>query len=296
MKFLYSCDIHGDKAKYQKLLDLAKEFGVRNIVIAGDLLPKHAKDRAVIQREFIHGWFKEFLRKVNEENIRFIVILGNDDVEAIESEYQRLISNYEFVIDVSQKKVDIEDCSFIGLSEVLDTPFYRKNRIVIEEGQVMPIQRCNEIEIDCGEKIISSLEWEEYRKSKVPTMKSVLEKLPEITEGKKGIFVFHDPPFGIGLDECRDGDIIGSRDILNYIKEKQPFMTLHGHVHESSQVSGNWYSKVNNTICMNCGQSEFGEKKLYFTAIDTERNLFKRFMVSCDLEKTKAKEMDESIR
>lgn len=287
MKFIYSCDIHGDKDKYEKLLELAINSECRNIVIAGDLLPKKGKDREKLQREFIHGWFKDYLRRVNNCNVRFIAILGNDDVEAIEDDYNSMISNYENVYNIDKTRVDIEDVSFIGLSEVLDTPFFRKNRIAVEEGMTYPIQRHDQIEINKGRTLISKEEWEKYRSIHVPNMSDLLNNLPAVKEGNKGIFVFHDPPFGIGLDMCRDGDVVGSREIARYISLKKPYMTLHGHVHESFEISGKWYEKIGKTICMNCGQTEYEEKDLHFAMIDTIRNLFVRKTKKCnrDLER-----------
>ena len=52
MKFIYSCDIHGDKVKYEKLHRLAIENQIKNIVLGGDLLPKKADLRAPIKRIF----------------------------------------------------------------------------------------------------------------------------------------------------------------------------------------------------------------------------------------------------
>lgn len=285
MKFIYSCDIHGDKNKYEKLLELATESRTKTIVLAGDLLPKKWQNREEVQREFINGWFKDYLKRVNDSGVRFIAILGNDDVEAIEEDYNKMISEYENVYNIDGTKADIDGISFIGFSSVLDTPFYRKNRIVKEDGMTMPIQRHDMIEIEKGTRMITKEEWEKYRDLNIPTMGEKLNSLPEITEGNLGVFVFHDPPYGIGLDVCKDGDIVGSKDMLEYIKTKKPYLSLHGHVHESSKISGKWKEKVGNTTCMNCGQTEYGEKDLHFAAVDTDRNLIIRKIIPCVPEK-----------
>ena len=290
MRFIYSTDIHGDKEKYEKLLELATSSGVQNLVIAGDLLPKNAQDRETLQREFIQGWFKDYLRRLQEAQIRFIAFLGNDDVEAIEEDYLAMIAEFDNVFDVNKKKTDIEDCSFIGLSEVLDTPFFRKTRVTIEDGQKMPVQRHDEIEFGKDKIKMTTTEWEEFRMHNIPKMDELLAGLPEVTEGQKGIFVFHCPPYGIGLDVCKDGDVVGSKEMLAYIQEKQPYMSFHGHIHEASRISGKWYANVGQTICMNCGQSEFGQKDLHIALIDTERGLYKRGIIPCNPEIKKSME------
>ena len=40
MKILYVTDLHGDKEKYKKTLEIAIEKGISVIVNGGDMLPK----------------------------------------------------------------------------------------------------------------------------------------------------------------------------------------------------------------------------------------------------------------
>lgn len=40
MKILYVTDLHGDKKKYRKILDVAIEKEIKVIVNGGDMLPK----------------------------------------------------------------------------------------------------------------------------------------------------------------------------------------------------------------------------------------------------------------
>ena len=277
MKFIYSCDIHGDIDKYEKLFKLTMETGIKNIVVGGDILPKKAAKREPIQREFIRGYFKEYYDKLQKNDIKFISILGNDDLEIVEDEYYEMISAFPNIIDINERKVDVDGVSFIGMAKVLDTPFARKNRIVVEDGQEMPKQRHDEIYINKCRDIISVEEWKKMRETEVERMEDVLDSLPEATEGLKAIFVFHDPPYKIGLDSCRDGDFPGSKAMLKYIENKQPYMTLHGHIHESPECSGKWYTKIGKTICINPGQTEFGEELLHYAIIDTENDYYERF-------------------
>ena len=45
--------------------------------------------------------------------------------------------------------------------------------------------------------------------------------------------------------------------VLGFIKRKQPLLTLHGHIHESPDVSGSWKQKIGRTISMNPGSNAF---------------------------------------
>ena len=53
MKFLYATDLHGDKDKYNKLLELAIDGDIKLIVNGVDMLPKQC-DRHMEQPVFIN--------------------------------------------------------------------------------------------------------------------------------------------------------------------------------------------------------------------------------------------------
>jgi len=84
--------------------------------------------------------------------------------------------------------------------------------------------------------------------------------LVELTKGKKlknSIFLFHSPPYQTTLDRAAlDGKMIdhvpldvhvGSIAIRQFIEEQQPWITLHGHVHESARITGSWKEKIGRT-------------------------------------------------
>ena len=222
------------------------------------------------------------MEKLNSENIRFIATLGNDDLEIVEPDYLEMISKYENIYNIDGKKLDIENTSFIGLSKVLDTPFFRKDRIVVEKGQEMPEQLKEIVYINKCQEPLTIDEWREYRKNNVPYMEQELENLPKPTEGYKGIYIFHDPPFGIGLDNCKTGDKVGSKAMAQFIKNSNAYMSLHGHIHESPKMSGNWYAKLGETICIQPGQSEGGSDELNYVIIDTIQNTYDLKIVKID--------------
>ena len=92
--------------------------------MGGDLLPKKADLRAPIQRRFIKGYFNDYMARLNRENIKFIGILGNDDLEIIEPDYLEMILKYENIYNIDGNQLEIEGISYIGFSQVLDTPFF----------------------------------------------------------------------------------------------------------------------------------------------------------------------------
>jgi len=91
------------------------------------------------------------------------------------------------------------------------------------------------------------------------------------------IFNFHDPPYGTSLDyapKLRDmrqaaGEVehVGSKAVADAIRKYQPFLGLHGHIHESRAIQ-----KVGRTFCVNPG-SEYGEgvlRGVILTLADTK--------------------------
>ena len=62
------------------------------------------------------------------------------------------------------------------------------------------------------------------------------------------------PPANLGLDVCGRGDAVGSEAVHRFIECRQPLMTLHGHIHESPDVSGVWRARLGRTWCVQPGQ------------------------------------------
>jgi len=44
--------------------------------------------------------------------------------------------------------------------------------------------------------------------------------------------------------------------VYEFLEKNQPYMSLHGHIHESPEVSGIWHAKIGETICIQPGQCE----------------------------------------
>jgi Icc-related predicted phosphoesterase len=82
-----------------------------------------------------------------------------------------------------------------------------------------------------------------------------LEQLPTARDYRKTAYIMHSPPFRTNLDRLFDGRWIGSRAIRALVEKYQPYLTLHGHIHESSEISGTYWDRIGKPICINPGQS-----------------------------------------
>ncbi|MGE5317991.1 MAG: metallophosphoesterase family protein, partial [Chloroflexota bacterium] len=64
---------------------------------------------------------------------------------------------------------------------------------------------------------------------------------------EKAIFMMHSPPYDSLLDKIPGNRSIGSKAIADFIKNKQPYITLHGHAHETSEITGEWHQITGRT-------------------------------------------------
>jgi len=114
-------------------------------------------------------------------------------------------------------------------------------------------------------------DWQAYAAT-LPTIEDELNFLPHPRNVDKAIYVIHMPPAGLGLDMCHDGRCVGSRALTAFIEKERPLFSLHGHVHESPQVSGRWHNTIGRTTCIQPGQ---GPTFTYVT-LDLDTGTFER--------------------
>ena len=275
MKILYVTDLHGDKNKYEKSLKLAKENNIKVIINGGDMLPKEC-NRHQEQPLFITKYLREYFKELKKHGITYLAMLGNDDLLSLDKLFNDVCNEFDNVYNLAGNKVEIDGYEFIGMNYILDHPFGCKDRVVMEEsyvfqGQLMPYALLSN---DIGYDEIYN--WFEYA-AELPNMKDILKELPKPNDYDKTIYVTHIAPSYLRLGQLLYQDLdIGSGDIYNFFKEKQPLLTLHGHIHESPDTEkGKWINTLNNTTCINPGQTELNGDLVY-ADIDLDNKVYKR--------------------
>ena len=83
------------------------------------------------------------------------------------------------------------------------------------------------------------------------------------------------PPYKLGLDKCLNGKDVGSRAVYDFLFEKQPLLSFHGHIHESPEVSNIWQTRLGSTICVQPGQHD---EKLTYVIIDMSSMTLERII------------------
>ena len=89
------------------------------------------------------------------------------------------------------------------------------------------------------------------------TIKEDLDRLIGSDPVQEAVFLFHSPPYQSKLDRAAlDGKMIdhapldvhvGSIAIRRMIEQRQPLLTLHGHIHESARLTGSWRDRIGGT-------------------------------------------------
>lgn len=262
MKILFTTDLHGYKWKYERIFEIAIANQAKVVVNSGDMLPLNEPPE---QRKFITSYLEKYFARFNSEKIYYLCFLGNDDFKVLDNIFEKTCNKYPFIANLAQSIYRIEDFEFIGMNWITDLPSRLKDRCRMDiEHHICPVQYgAGILSAPNGWKEID--DWFTYAKT-LPTIEDELTRLPQPENMRRSVYVMHMPPFGIGLDKCWGGEEAGSKAIYNFLNEHQPKLSLHGHIHESPEVTGKWCAKVGNTLCLQPGQPP--EDELAYVTID----------------------------
>jgi len=269
MIVVYTSDLHGNKELYSELFELAEKRRAQAVIIGGDMLPIGGffQYSLLEQKNFILSYLESklrgFLFKAPQATI--YAMLGNDDWGASNT-YLKNLEGQGILRLLHGRRYALGDSyELIGYAHVPPTPF------IIKDGERRDLQidsteqqRCTAC-CSLGEKIIVIDPRQHFVRMK--SIEEELEELPTARESHTAVYVMHSPPFRTNLDRLFDGRGIGSRAIRVFIERHQPYLTLHGHIHESSEISGQYWDRIGKTICINPGQST---EELYAVVFELE--------------------------
>ena len=270
MKILYVTDLHGTEWKYDRLFQVAVDDDVDAVINGGDMLPKGRDIEG--QGDFIVDFLDAHFNKYNDASVDYLCCLGNDDLKRFDPLFQDVCARYAHVHNIAQRKVELGGFEFIGINWVVDYPFRLKDRCRIDtEDYVFQEQYGSGlISTDAGWRELE--DWFAYAKT-LPTIEEELDKLVLPNDMARTIYSIHMPPVDMGLDQCGHGLEVGSKAVYEFLKDKQPRLSLHGHIHESPACSEKWWGKLGKTVCMQPGQLE----ALSYVLIDLDTMEFEGF-------------------
>jgi Icc-related predicted phosphoesterase len=249
-------DLHGSAGRYAALFATIRTERPAAVFLGGDLFPSGlaaafgAADGNFVRDVLVPGFLRVH-RDLGPAAPRVFLILGNDDGRADEESVieAEATGAWEYV---HGRRIAFADWTVYGYNFVPPTPFplkdwerYDVSRHV-DPGCTSPEE---------GWRTVAVPE----REARHATIREDLEQLAGDEDLERAVFLFHAPPYRTRLDRAAlDGKAVdhapldvhvGSIAIRRFLEERQPLLSLHGHVHESARLTGDWRDRLGRTHC-----------------------------------------------
>jgi Icc-related predicted phosphoesterase len=252
----FASDLHGSTDRYQKLFQTIANERPEAVFLGGDILPSASflfGSMNFEHADFIHDYLAKELnqmrKELEDEFPRIFLILGNDDGRFAEASVLEAAARgvWEYV---HGRKILFKDYPVFGYSYIPPTPF------LLKDWEKYDVSRHVDPGCVSPEEGIRSFPVTDYER-KYSTIKKDLDDLTLNEDLEKAIFLFHAPPYKTNIDHAAlEGKMIdyvpmdvnvGSIAVKRFIKARQPLLTLHGHVHESSRLTHSWRDRIGRT-------------------------------------------------
>ncbi|MBU0496882.1 MAG: metallophosphoesterase [Candidatus Thermoplasmatota archaeon] len=243
---IFVSDLHGKKDHYNKLISLIDQEHFDGVFFGGDLLPRTDPLYAFVQKHIIIP-----LKNLKKKGLktRFFVILGNDDPRMYEPLFLEADKNH--VIDyVHNQTVRFGEYFVTGYAYVPPSPF------LLKDWERYDVSRYVDIGSVAPDKGYVSVD-RDFDQEQFETIAADMKILKKQSPPKKTIYLFHTPPYNTMLDRTAlDGKMVdnvpldvhtGSIAVRRFIEKAHPFVTLHGHIHEASRLTGVWHEVIGST-------------------------------------------------
>jgi Icc-related predicted phosphoesterase len=251
---LFVSDLHGRLDRYGKLLAAVEKERPAVVLLGGDLLPFGLASGG--DGDFLLDWLSPRLaavrRRLGSRYPRVLAIFGNDDPRSelpslLELEADGLVEH------AHGRRLDVAGVPIYAYACVPPTPFrlkdwerYDVSRFV-EPGSIAPEEGLRSVAVP-----EESARW--------GTIAGDLAALVGEDPLERAALLFHAPPYASRLDRAAlDGRLfdhapldphVGSIAIRRFIETRQPRLSLHGHVHESARLTGDWRERIGRTVCL----------------------------------------------
>jgi Icc-related predicted phosphoesterase len=204
-------------------------------------------------RDYLVPAFTRTRDVLGEHYPDIFLILGNDDPRRCEEDFVAAAGNGLWHY-VHERKSLLGDFAIYGLAYVPPTPFLLKDWERYDVSRYVP-PGC--VSPEEGSRTVPTEESE----IKWATIQRDLASLVGEDPLDRAVLLLHTPPCDTPLDRAAlDGktyehaplDVhVGSIAVKRFIEERQPLLTLHGHIHESARLTGEWKIRIGRTVCIN---------------------------------------------
>jgi len=251
----FASDLHGAVGRYAALFSAIESEHPAAVFLGGDLLPSGlaaalgAADGDFV-RDLLAPGFERLRSRLGAEAPRVFLILGNDDGGDAEESVLAVAATglWEYAHD---RRIAFGPWTVFGYACVPPTPFALKDwerydvSRHLDPGCTPPEEGWRTGPDDDGVRR--------------PTIREDLERLAGDEDLGRAVLLFHAPPHDTLLDRAAlDGRMfehapldphVGSIAIRRFLEARQPLVSLHGHVHESARLTGEWRDRLGRTHC-----------------------------------------------
>lgn len=249
-------DLHGSTNRYRKLLGSIRSERPDVVFVGGDIFPSGSDagpDPGWEGAGFLDGFLSPELARLRTAlgpaYPAVVIILGNDDPRSHEPD---MLAGAEkgLWVYLPGCKATVRGFEVFGYPFVPPTPFHLKDweRYDVSRhlppGSVSPEEGWRTVRV-------------ERDRVRYGTIREDLETLAGGDDLSRAVFLFHTPPHDTRLDradlEGRSVDHVpldlhvGSVAVRRFIETRQPLLTLHGHIHESTALTGSWRDAIGRT-------------------------------------------------
>jgi Icc-related predicted phosphoesterase len=299
-KIFFATDVHGSDICWRKLVSAGKFYKANVVILGGDMTGKEVvplvkQPDGTISSNFLG--IPTTLRGEQEldNHVKRIKDTGYYPFDTTPEEMANLSTSPEKAsevfrtlmvqrirewVEIAEKTLKGTGIRFIVApgnddNPVIDPILDASDLIEMAEGKVLEIE--NRQILNSG--YTNPTPWATPRECSEEELKKKIERMiSQIKDFKTCIFQLHAPPYGSGLDDApmldknlrpiKGGTVrgpAGSTAVLEAIKQYQPLLGLHGHIHESKGAR-----KIGKTLCVNPG-SMYSEGILQGTLIDVDK-------------------------
>jgi Icc-related predicted phosphoesterase len=245
---IFASDLHGRPDRYAKLAEAVARHAPAAVFLGGDLLPHPLTSPDFLAQDLIPR-LERLRQGMGAHYPRLFVILGNDDPRSVEPEVLEAAGRglWEYAHD---RRIAWGAREVLGYACVPPTPFQLKDwerydvSRQLEPGCVAPEDGWHTVPPPAPAP-------------HGPTIREDLDRLAAGVDLRQAVLLVHTPPYRTALDRAAlDGRMVdhapldvhvGSIALRRFIEERQPLLTLHGHIHESARLTGSWRERIGRT-------------------------------------------------
>jgi hypothetical protein len=309
-RLFFATDIHGSETCWRKFLNAGAFYGASVLILGGDMTGKAlvplvqeggrveaemAGDRYVLETEEAVREMETRIAARGYYSVRMsrgeVAELQADPAKVDTLFGQRMNATIERWMTMADEKMrgqDVRCCVCPGNDDRFDVDDIIRASEVVElaEGRVVEVN---------GVEMISTgwsnpTPWETHRECSEEDLGARIDQMVSLlSDPARAIFNLHCPPFGSKLDEAPalDKDLrpmyggqavrpVGSTAVRDAILRYRPYLSLHGHIHESRGVA-----RLGRTLALNPGSSyESGVLHGAVVDIDAQRGVRSYMLVT----------------